>query len=596
MTYVVILTLYLFLSSCQDGPNVLKKGEQALSKEQEVTLYLENKEYDKAINAVLSLTDPESSAIALRDSSTPIEIAQALIEGLKDIPNSSEWLSVYAVALLGHNGINILQLSFTLIREKSNNPEDMINNLVKIIPTKSENMDAIDTVLYIYSSINMQEKTTPSLINEVLVSLVAVAARIISLDQDGNGAVSAEEIQSIQASTADSMFSLLTSAKDILQSVIEREENADYAKVLSKMNDVIKKISEQEGEDNSVKIQAYLMYLLKKSGKSEASISTIKEAQNIVTVVKKIDSIQDLPYIKLDPRIEIVFRKANLYRSLIKKDADGWIREEKCDGLLFNSLASASGLDIPIHLARDINGQWFRHHKKDCFKNGESGSTISRDMLMGLLIHAYFRQDSTHLSALIEFGKEHTDEYGNWIMGEGDEDRIKVSENLQTLIRDLTDRINQNKRPPRQDRSWFHQDGYRSHLEILRMLLVVAIRPGVHKSEISYLKSLTNKNPKNALYLWLYHGVSDGDISSVVDILLDESLFPEDRLPSTADRCTFYLWQREQFEDGKPSQDWTPCKEKDEVFSGIDYLFISYLLRLPSIDKIPLASRKFYKQ
>jgi hypothetical protein len=70
----------------------------------------------------------------------------------------------------------------------------------------------------------------------------------------------------------------------------------------------------------------------------------------------------------------------------------------------------------------------------------------------------------------------------------------------------------------------------------------------------------------------LYNKYRDGNQQQAIDILLDESLFPSDRLPTARDnRCEEYLWQR----DDDP-KDWGPC-DSDRVHDGVDFLFAAYI-------------------
>ena len=79
------------------------------------------------------------------------------------------------------------------------------------------------------------------------------------------------------------------------------------------------------------------------------------------------------------------------------------------------------------------------------------------------------------------------------------------------------------------------------------------------------------RNPDNALFAVAYHKIKDGDYSEPTATLLNERYFPADRLPTSKDRCTEYLWQREN------DDDWESCKDK-ETHSGTDFLFATHLI------------------
>jgi hypothetical protein len=115
--------------------------------------------------------------------------------------------------------------------------------------------------------------------------------------------------------------------------------------------------------------------------------------------------------------------------------------------------------------------------------------------------------------------------------------------------------------------------GYEAELSVSHILLRGLIYKGVSDFELKLLKAQVDREPRNAFYQAVYHKFTDGDQAAALAILFDESLFPADRLPTTEQYCTDYLWQR----DNSP-QDWAPCPEKNEVHSGTDFLFATAVI------------------
>ncbi len=79
--------------------------------------------------------------------------------------------------------------------------------------------------------------------------------------------------------------------------------------------------------------------------------------------------------------------------------------------------------------------------------------------------------------------------------------------------------------------------------------------------------SLTNELANSICNLYGGHLYSDNDQKDALVVLLDDSLFPNDRLPTTRNRCEPYLFQRDDTGD-----DWRPCAGKIKIHDGIDYL------------------------
>ena len=92
-----------------------------------------------------------------------------------------------------------------------------------------------------------------------------------------------------------------------------------------------------------------------------------------------------------------------------------FILDDKCDSLLFSALAAVGMQEkIDILAARNEEGQWFRTPAKDCLATGRSGSTISRDMFMGLFWYMFTFNEQDMINELWEYGEAH-----EWLMGEG---------------------------------------------------------------------------------------------------------------------------------------------------------------------------------
>jgi hypothetical protein len=119
--------------------------------------------------------------------------------------------------------------------------------------------------------------------------------------------------------------------------------------------------------------------------------------------------------------------------------------------------------------------------------------------------------------------------------------------------------------------SYKAKQGYEKHLDAVHIITASMKRGGVLPQDYETIRLYAEESPRNALFQALYHRFKDGDQTQAVAILLDEKLFPSDRLPTSADRCEEYLWQR----DDRPN-DWEPC-DKGKQHDGVDFLVAAWV-------------------
>ena len=270
-------------------------------------------------------------------------------------------------------------------------------------------------------------------------------------------------------------------------------------------------------------------------------------------------------------------RKAQVYdvRYTQALDTYGFVRG--CDGLLFTSLLVASGRPQPISLAEDQKqpGKWHRSALQDCLVTGQSKSTISRDMLLGLALALWQTKDGAAITRLLAFSEK-----SKGILGEATDretllSRTSMSPGLLALYSEMNFLITGTTSA---SRGYFPEVqkplfGFEAHLQVLNLILKAALYGGIISQDLNVMKRLAESEVKNALFQAVYHGFTDGDGSSVARILLDTSLFPETSLPSSRQRCEPYLWQRVA-----ATADWKPCIEKSEEHPAVDFIWVKALI------------------
>ena len=317
--------------------------------------------------------------------------------------------------------------------------------------------------------------------------------------------------------------------------------------------------------------------------------------------------------------------KAALYTNLVKtqQDKDGFILTSQCDSLLFSSLlATVHGIRLNAAAARSPDGQWFRRPiglYQECLACGGSDSTISRDQFLGLLCWIWANKRLDVAEALYDYGSKHW-----WIMGQGQIGTLWFTPSLQYILSQMIYKLGGKNHLLHRAGKFLPQfltktnRGYTVHLDFLSILLMAEIdakfatklRKQLTKKDCPFLRWCrkgyqklvqklvplfpvtiqlgidclafytpadiiefqANRVPENALFSYVLHKYSDGDFSAAITTLMDEKLFPANRLPCAKDRKEQYLWQREL------GSDWQPNPGSSEEFPGCDFLFLANLI------------------
>ena len=255
----------------------------------------------------------------------------------------------------------------------------------------------------------------------------------------------------------------------------------------------------------------------------------------------------------------LVAQKAELYKSL----HNGWAHD-KCDSLGFTSLCKLAGgcSEADVMQAEGEPGRWYRSPEKDCYDLGQSASDISKDMLMMLFPYLYATGDKQNMQEIYDYGKAN----GN-VMGRGPISRTLMTPSMVLFLQELLGMIGLTFEPTTEK----GKEGYEKHLDAIYIMTSAMKRGGIIPSDYETMRKYADESPRNALFQAMYHKFKDGDQASAIAVLLDENLFPSDRLPTAKDRCEEYLWQRD-FSVG----DWGPC-DSGKIHDGIDYLIVAWV-------------------
>jgi hypothetical protein len=267
-------------------------------------------------------------------------------------------------------------------------------------------------------------------------------------------------------------------------------------------------------------------------------------------------------------------KKLEIYLALLPKVQDhrGFIHTDKCDSLMMTSLlGTCKGVKVDIDAAFDKDtGQW--HRRPLCYfpcYPAESKSSISRDMLLGLLYFSYFNKRLDIIEQVIKYALSH-----HLIMGKGKISRTFLTPNLLSTYALVCKKLGG------KDYWWLtwipsveskFVTGFQAQLSVLHILLR-GIIGDIRNTSI--LKYHMDRVPKNALFNFAYHYFTDKNYNKAIELLLDEKWFPSNRLPTNYDRDVCWM-----FEHDYTPNNIEPVKEgKPEIWSGGDLIFLANLI------------------
>jgi hypothetical protein len=248
-----------------------------------------------------------------------------------------------------------------------------------------------------------------------------------------------------------------------------------------------------------------------------------------------------------------------------------------CDGLLFTALRGIGCSNGVEKFESTVEpGRWYRDPQHACFdpdKIGEQGSdsTISKDMYVGLSAFLANKGDKETARRTVDYGSSR-----NWIVGEA-KDAITLASKcfivpeLQNVFKKIA---GQGSLAPDSDDSLGVSTGFRAHLDVIAILVRGKLNGSISTLDLTILKEQAKRQPRNALFKAAQARWDDGDFNPALEILFDESLFPEKSLPNNHQHyCTDYLFQRD---DG---DDWQKCEtEPYAEHDGTDFIFASAIV------------------
>ena len=572
--FLVLWIIFACTTNCRR--NLFQSLEDPLSVEETATLMLERKDYNGALTTILAELPLEDRQRLLSGSLSPLDAKQLLLKHYGQRPNREAIFGIYGIALIGASGIDALQLTLLVSQLSEGGKQPGISDILKLVLSNIPRTDsarlAIDTVILVGEITDDGRKSVSRLSNDILIYLLAISARLLALDTNTDSSISTAELSKLDPADAQAIYDFLQGLRSKVAVIRSKSEDESYHKLAKRLDEFQAELEASPGLNTAARLKNYLAESLSSAGGESFSIDTVADVYIFRPTATLITPKAQILSANLRDQLAA---KREAYLELVKPDDAGWVVDTKCDGLLFNALYALGGGKPNILAARTANGQWFRHHRKDCFANAQSKSTISRDMLVGLLLWIWRTRQTEAIASLVSYGKRHTDDAARWVMGEGESSRIGVDLALQEVFHLLHARLSGQQAPALSEKIWVPNHGFEAHIDMLLLILRAELIGGIVADELELIRVHAQANPRNALYRYLLALYTDGQMDAAANILLTTALFPAAQLPGATHRCTFYLWQRSEVKDGQPNPDWSPCTGDATVYSGIDFLFVA---------------------
>ena len=277
----------------------------------------------------------------------------------------------------------------------------------------------------------------------------------------------------------------------------------------------------------------------------------------------------------LSSKLDYIAAKSERYLSEMERDRHGFIMTEKCDATLFSGLLGAATGDVDLLAASNSDmTQWWRRPDKDCSPTlGNSRSTISRDMILGVMWWMWRTKNLEAAEALMDDLKRRV----YVLRGEGTPGELWMNPTFMSTLAHIILRLG----GPRHEvelafpRTYSSAGGFIAHLNTWHILLHGDIQGHISGSELDLLRRHAMRQPTNPLFQAAFHKYTDGDQSVAIKLLQNNHEWPSSRLPSTDEHCSEWPIERDV-----TYKDWGPCTPHKE-HTGAEMVVMYHLILRP---------------
>lgn len=251
------------------------------------------------------------------------------------------------------------------------------------------------------------------------------------------------------------------------------------------------------------------------------------------------------------------------------QDDSGFVDTDQCDSLLHSALLAAGGVHVDLGAARNSDGQWFRRplNYQECLSSGSSKSTLSRDMVIGLMWAWYMEKDVASAEDFYQYVSARTLKMGE---SDGSPDgisRVYMTPYLMGLLSEviyelggpnhIAWRVGTGRGNPA-------VTGFEAHLHTLTTLLYGRVTGYYMADELAFIQAQVARMPENALFQY-----AAAHTDEAARLLLAQH--PADHLPTSAEICDSLPYQRDSI---------GPCinSTTERTYAPVHFLFLEHLI------------------
>lgn len=260
------------------------------------------------------------------------------------------------------------------------------------------------------------------------------------------------------------------------------------------------------------------------------------------------------------PLNEAIAAKQAFYRAEAVKarDSHGAILTDECDSAHFSALEAAvtGGIDMGSFI--DSDGKEHRRPAEypECYPQF-SGSESAKEMYGYGALYALKQKDRQWAEDRFQYGVRH-----QWVMGAGAISRTLLTPTGRAELAQAVDALGGTQYPDRLLIAPRPKGlrGFEAFAQAVGVVFEGARFGGITDDSRQVIGDHAGRNPRNAMFACLAARWGSGSLPAAQALLLDEKIFPADRLPGSSDYCEGWITQREDDSTG-----WQPCPEEGKL-------------------------------
>lgn len=221
---------------------------------------LEKGNIDKSFSLFLDAL-PEESAKLLSTGTINAEKVVKIGEYLDGNPYRKQIMGLLSILVARKSGLDILQLGGKISKSKDGlEPEELITEIMDSLSNGGDISTQIDAA--IAASKILDGSNSSDQVNEAILHSASIAARLKSIDEDGDNKVSAEELKNLSEEDSEKIHSAFQETLVKASEAASQDNDQNLQKITDKLNKISEQISNSSGETDGEKTKSFLNNVL----------------------------------------------------------------------------------------------------------------------------------------------------------------------------------------------------------------------------------------------------------------------------------------------------------------------------------------------